>query len=92
MPLMKESLRTGRAKCYLHEMQRPLELPYDRFKYNICLVCQTRLLELGKADVQFQLRGQVISISAAPEVQEKKADPNKGYKIKVTQKVQKEAA
>lgn len=92
MPVMKESSRTGTTKCYIHEMQRPLELPYKRLQYHICWICQSRLLELAKADFQFKLREQVVTISITPEVQEEEAGPEKGYKVKKTQQVQKEAS
>jgi len=60
MPITKATTRT---KCYLHEVQRPAELPYDRFQHHICWVCQSRLLELAKSNFRFELRQQVISIS-----------------------------
>jgi hypothetical protein len=86
MPIIKEPTRTRRTKCYIHEMQRPLELPYKRLQYHICWICESRLLELAKAGFQFKLRDRVVTVSAAPEVQEK-ADPGKGYKAKRTQQV-----
>ena len=79
-------------KCYIHEMQRPLELPYIRWQYHICWICQSRLLELAKADFRFKLRDQQVTISITPEVEEEKVGPEEGYKVKVTQQVQKETA
>ena len=65
--------RIGRTKCYFHEMQRPQELAYDRFQYHICFTCQSRLLELAKADFQFSLRDQVIAISIPSRVRKETA-------------------
>jgi hypothetical protein len=79
-------------KCYIHEMQRPLELPYNRWQYHICWICQSRLLELAKADFQFKLRNQGVTISITPEVQVETAGPEEGYKVKKTQQVQNETA
>jgi len=73
MPVMKASPRTGRTKCYIHEMQRPLDLPYKRLQYHVCWICQSRLLELAKADFQFKLGDQLVTLSVAQEVQEEKA-------------------
>ncbi len=90
MPLMTESPRTG-TKCYIHEMQRPLDLPYKRLQYHICRFCQARLLELAKADFQFKLRDQVVAVSITTEVQQKAAGPEKGYEATKTPRVKKEA-
>jgi hypothetical protein len=73
MPVKKEPSRTGRTKCYIHEMQRPLELPYHRGQYHICWVCQSRLVELAKANYKLRLRDQLVTISIAPEVQAEEA-------------------
>lgn len=87
MPLMKEPLRTERTKCYIHEMQHPLDLPYERFKYHICWLCQTRLKELAKADFQFKHNDRVVTISITSEVQEKEPGPEGGYKVKIQKEV-----
>ncbi|MFQ5605330.1 MAG: hypothetical protein ACE5HS_18850 [bacterium] len=92
MTVMKESPRTGRTKCYIHEMQRPLELPYKPLQYHICWICQSRLLELAKADFQFRLREQVVTISTAREIQKEEASSKKGFKVKKTNHTQKEIA
>jgi hypothetical protein len=54
-------------------MQRPLELPYERHKYHICWVCQSRLLEMAKVGFHFELEHQVVRISIQPEVQKEAA-------------------
>ena len=92
MPAIKEPTRTGRTKCYIHEMQRPLDLPYSRLHHHVCWICHSRLLELAQTNFQFKLRDQVVTISIAPEVQEKEADPGKGYRAKKVPKVKKSAA
>lgn len=65
MPTMT---RAPRTKCYLHEMQRPLDLPYEPYKYHICWVCKSRLLEIAKINFHFELSNQVVSISVQREV------------------------
>ncbi len=69
----RKPTRGTRTKCYLHEMQRPLELPYEPRKYHICWICQSRLLEIAKTDFRFELRQQVVSISIQPELQKEAA-------------------
>lgn len=73
MPVMPRKPSGTRSKCYLHEMQRPLELPYERHKYHICWVCQSRLLEMAKANFRFEHDHQVVSISIQPELQKEAA-------------------
>ena len=90
MPTIKKPPRTVNTKCYIHEMQRPLELPYKRLQYHICWICQSRLLELAKADFQFKLRDQVVTISVTPDL-EQEVKPEKGHKVKTTRQLQKEA-
>jgi hypothetical protein len=68
-----------------------MELPYERYKYHVCWICQSRLIELAKADFQFRLREQVVAITATPEVPEEKIDPKRGYKAQNTQQVLKDA-
>lgn len=59
---------TTRNKCYLHEMRHPVDLPYEPHKYNLCLICQLRLLEIAKTDFRFERSRQVVRISVQPEV------------------------
>lgn len=73
MPVMPKKPGRTRSKCYLHEMQRPLELPYERHKYHICWVCQSRLLEMAKAGVNFELQNQVVTISITSAVEKEAA-------------------
>lgn len=70
---MPAATRVTRTKCYLHETQRPAELPYDRFQHHICWICQSRLLELAKTNFHFELRQQLITISTQSEVQKEVA-------------------
>ena len=67
---MPATTRVPRTKCYFHELQRPPELPYDRFQHHVCWICQSRLLELAKNNFRFELRDQVVTISIQPEVQQ----------------------
>jgi len=92
MAVISEPTQKQRTKCYIHEMQRPLELPYSRLQHHVCWICHVRLLELAKVDFQFKLRDQLVTISIKPEAQQAEADPGKGYKIKKTRKVKKEPA
>ncbi|NUO82221.1 hypothetical protein HUU05_19285 [candidate division KSB1 bacterium] len=59
----------ARTKCYFHELQRPPELPYDRFQHHVCWICQSRLLELAKANYRFELREHVVSVALQPEAE-----------------------
>ena len=79
---VQTSPRMVRTKCYIHEMQRPSELPYERLQYHVCWICQSRLLELAKADFQFKLGEDRVAVSITPEVQETEAVPQKGNKVK----------
>lgn len=64
---------TTRVKCYLHEMRHPLDLPYEPHKYNICLVCQLRLLEIAKTNFRFERSQHVVRISLQSEILKKTA-------------------
>ena len=66
---MPTTSRMPRTKCYFHEMQRPPELPYDRFQHHVCWICQSRLLELAKANYRFELREQIVTITVQSEVE-----------------------
>ncbi len=70
---MAVTKRTSRTQCYIHEMRQPLDLPYERHKYHICLICQSRLLELAKADFHFSYDQQVTTFSVTPKVQKEMA-------------------
>lgn len=69
MPVTTKAPRAPRTKCYIHEMQRPMELPYEPHKYHVCWICHARLLEMAKASFRFELHHQVVTISIQPEVQ-----------------------
>jgi len=66
---MATTTRATKTKCYIHEMRDPLELSYELHKYHICWICQTRLLEMARANFHFALSNQVVTISSAPKVQ-----------------------
>ncbi len=66
---MPTAIRMPRTKCYFHELQRPPELPYNSFQHHVCWICQSRLLELAKANYHFELREQVVTISLQSEVE-----------------------
>jgi len=73
---MSVTARTSRepgTKCYIHEIRRPMELPYEPRKYHICWICQSRLVEMAKTNFRFALRHQEVTISAQPEVRKESA-------------------
>ncbi len=70
---MPITTREPRTKCYLHEVQRPVDLPYEPYKYHICWICQLRLLEIAKINFRFELEHQVVTISVQPQVPEEAA-------------------
>lgn len=92
MPAIKDPPRMRRTKCYIHEMQRPLELAYSRLQHHVCPICHARLLELAKTSFQFKLRDQVVIISVKPEVGDEMAVPGKVDKVKKTRKAKKATA
>ena len=69
MSVTTKAPKGTRTKCYIHEMQRPLELPYEPHKYHICWICQSRLLEIAKASFSFRLQDHVVRISIQPELE-----------------------
>lgn len=73
MQLVGKSSKTQRTQCYIHEMRAPLDLPYERHKYHICLICRARLLELARVDFQYRRDENIITISAVPEGQKEPA-------------------
>jgi hypothetical protein len=70
---MPTPTRTSRTQCYLHDTRKPLKVPYEPYKYHICLICQFRLLEMAKTDFRFECSQQVVKISIPPELQKKVA-------------------
>jgi len=48
-------------------MQRPMDLPHEPYKYHICWVCKSRLLEIAKIDFHFELSHHLVKISVQPE-------------------------
>ena len=89
MPEIQEPSKKGRKKCYIHDLQRPLELPYSRLQHHVCWVCHVRLLELAQTNFQFKLRDQIVTLSVKPEVEEE-VDSGKGSKAKKKRKAEKE--
>ena len=73
MPVIPKKPSGTRSKCYIHEMQRPLELPYERHKYHVCWVCQSRLLELAKVSFNFELGDQVVAVVVESKVEKEAA-------------------
>jgi hypothetical protein len=59
---------TTRAKCYIHEMRDPLNLPFEPHKYNICVICQLRLLEMAKSNFRFERNQHVVRFSTQSEL------------------------
>ena len=55
------------TKCYIHDVRKPVKLPYEPHKYHICLICQFRLLEIAKTKFRFECSKQVVTISLQPE-------------------------
>jgi hypothetical protein len=68
MPVTTKVPRTEMTKCYIHEVRKPVKLPYEPHKYHICLICQFRLLEIAKTNFRFERSQQVIRISIQPEL------------------------
>jgi len=73
MPAAAKAPKTSGTKCYIHDIRRPMELPYEPGKYHICWICQSRLLEMAKANFHFALRRHTVTISAQPEGQKEPA-------------------
>jgi len=57
--------RRPKTKCYIHEMRSPLEPAFDPRKYQICSICQARLLEMAKTNLRFALNDQIVTLSTA---------------------------
>lgn len=67
--LMAVTRKSARTQCYIHEMRQSLDLPYERHKYHVCLICQSRLLELARANFHFSYDQHVTALSVTPKIQ-----------------------
>ena len=94
MPITKKNdvKRNGRTKCFIHEMQRPMELSYSRFEHHVCRICQTRLQELARVNFKFSRDQQTFAISVLPGILEAAIPPDKIIKPKKKQQIQKKTA
>ena len=92
MPAIQDPTKKGRTKCYIHDLQRPLELPYSRLQHHVCWICHVRLLELAQTNFRFKLREQIVTLSIKPAGQEEEADPGNGSKVKKNAKARKKTS
>ena len=84
MPIIKKNdvKRNGKTKCFIHEMQRPLDLSYSRFEHHVCWICQTRLQELARINFKFSLDQQNYTVTELSGVPEGVVHPDKNSKPK----------
>jgi hypothetical protein len=84
MPIAKKTdvKRNGRTKCFIHEVQRPLDVSYSRFEHHVCWICQTRLQELARINFEFSIDQQTYTVSELSGIPEDVARPDKNSKAK----------
>ena len=53
--------------CYFHKVKDPNETHYDPEKHHICFICAVKLWEIAQWEIEFEVRGQIVTVGVKGE-------------------------